>query len=86
MTPANPIRKPLSPTPHQGPTRWNISAVWPAALTGEHIQLGRRFRLYPPRTSGRLRRHRRVELPDANRMLEGRTSAGLRQYDGVQAV
>ena len=51
-----------------------------------HRPRRRRLRLYPPRAARRLRRHRRVELSDADRLLEGRARAGLRQRHGLQAV
>ena len=56
------------------------------ASTGEHIPLGRRLGLHDARAAGRLRRHRRLELPDPDRLLEGRPGARLRQHDGLQAV
>ena len=42
-------------------------------------------RLHPPRALGSRRRHRRVELPAADRLLEGRARARLRQRDDIQA-
>jgi betaine-aldehyde dehydrogenase len=57
-----------------------------ATLTGETVELGGRFRLHDPRTAGRLRGDRGVELPDPDRLLEGRAGAGLRQRDGLQTV
>jgi acyl-CoA reductase-like NAD-dependent aldehyde dehydrogenase len=57
-----------------------------ATLIGRDGRTGRRLRLHDPRTAGRLRGHRGVELPDPDRLLEGRAGAGLRQFDGLQAV
>ncbi len=45
-----------------------------------------RLRLYAARALGSLRRHRRLELPAADRLLEIRPGAGLRQHHGVQAL
>ena len=42
-------------------------------------------RLYAPGASGRRRRHRRMELPLADRLLEGRARARLRQCHDLQA-
>ena len=48
--------------------------------------LRRRLGLHDSPPLGRLRRHRGVELPHADRLLEGRARAGDRQRDGLQAV
>ena len=44
------------------------------------------FLLHPPRALGRVRRHRRLELSAADRLLEVGPCPCLRQHDGVQAV
>ena len=70
-----------------------------ASLTGEHIPMGQDW-VYTVReplglcdwssdvcsSDLALRRHRRLELPDPDRLLERRPGAGLRQCDGVQTV
>ena len=42
------------------------------------------LRLHATRAARRGRRHRRLELPAANRLLEGRAGAGLRQCHDIQ--
>ena len=56
------------------------------SLSGEHIDLGPAgLRLYAARAAGRRRRHRRLELSAADRLLEGRAGARLRQCHDLQA-
>ena len=43
------------------------------------------LRLHPPRAARRRRRHRRLELPAPDRLLEGGAGARLRQRDDLQA-
>ena len=55
-------------------------------LSGEHIDLGPPgLRLYAARAAGRRRRHRRLELSVADRLLEGGAGARLRQCHDLQA-
>ena len=52
---------------------------------GEHIDLGPAgIRLHAPRAARRGRRHRRLELPAADRLLEVGSGARLRQRDDLQ--
>ena len=75
-----------SSTCSRAPTASSISPASPPALAGEHVDLGPAAFGYTRREPlGRRRRHRRLELPAADRLLEIRAGARLRQRHDLQA-
>jgi len=57
-----------------------------AGIAGEHLDLGSHaFGLHAPRAARGGRRHRRVELPAADRLLEVGSGARMRQRHDLQA-
>ncbi len=59
----------------------------PCAILERRAHRSRRagLRLHAPRAARRRRRHRRMELPAADRLLEGGAGAGVRQRHDLQA-
>ena len=55
-------------------------------IAGERMQFGADWAYTMRVPLGRLRGHRRVELPDPDRLLEGRPRARLRERHGLQAL
>ena len=85
-TPASRSRKPSSPIRPPAPTALEFFGGIAGGDQRRAYRARRRLRLYQARAARRLRRHRRLELSDPDRLLEGRACARLRQCHGLQAV
>ena len=82
--PASRLAKPRRWISLPAPTCWSTTPGWRRRCRANRSAARQRAGLYPPRTAGRLRRHRRPELPDPDRPVEKRSGAGGRQCDDLQ--
>jgi hypothetical protein len=84
-TPASRCRRRWSPTRPRAPMRWSTLRASPPPSPARPSRRGG-LHLHAARAAGRLPRHRRLELSDADHLLEIRPGAGLRQRGRLQAI